>query len=499
MLTPGPTLDRDRLKLLLAVICAVPCGIAVGLRPTTAVLLAAVALGAAVCLLLPVRHLPALLLAVTIVMPSLVFEGIGGSGQARAVIAILVLTLVRVLMTRSRVAVPRILPLAVGAALGLILMTALVSASRPASEVGGTSDLVRDLSFPAAAVVGFFGGAAARSEGGSLSVARGFAWLGLGAAFLSFWYWAWHALGFAPLSSSLFNQVLTSSGFSSSRSVFPFTEDSPDVGAVIFVLLGAFTAPSLLLSSSGRDRILGFAVVVASLAAVLSTESRTGVFAAAAAALAYLVLVKRGGGRRSRVALILAVLCGAGAVVFATFPAERDSSDTLKARVQIWGQAGRAFLHEPILGHGYEYSLKGNFVEGYSLGVVSHSQSTHSDVMSELVDGGVAGAAVFIFILGLMVVVARRSVEDPVSRPLGIGYSCMLAAFIVGGIDNTLTQSAAATTLEWLTFGLMVGVCPGASDQAKRLLPHRALPGNRDWGANRRAARPSDQVTVCAG
>ncbi len=136
---------------------------------------------------------------------------------------------------------------------------------------------------------------------------------------------------------------------------------------MIFVLLGAFTAPPLLLSSIARDRALGFAVVIASLAAVLSTESRTGVFAAAVAALCYLILVKRGGARRSRVALVIALLCAAGGVVFATFPAERDSSDTLNARVQIWGQA-ELFSNSPILGHGYEYSLKGNFVEGYSSG-----------------------------------------------------------------------------------------------------------------------------------
>ncbi len=226
MLTRIPILDRERFKLVLALMCAVACGIVVGLRPTGAVVVAAVAAGATACLLLPIRYLPPLLLAITIVMPSLVFEGIGGSGQARAVIAILLLTLLRALIARNRIEVPGILPLAVGDA-RTTLLTTLVATSRPASQVGGNSDLVRDLSFPAAAIVGFLGGAAARREGTALSVARGFACLGLIAAFLSYWYWAWHTLGFTPLSSSLFNHALTSSGFSSSRSVFPFIEDSP--------------------------------------------------------------------------------------------------------------------------------------------------------------------------------------------------------------------------------------------------------------------------------
>ncbi len=48
----------------------------------------------------------------------------------------------------------------------------------------------------------------------------------------------------------------------------------------------------------------------------------------------------------------------------------------------------------------------------------------------------------------------------------------MLAAFIVGGLANTLTQSAATTTVEWLTFGVMVGVCPAAGNQ---IYPHNTV------------------------
>jgi O-antigen ligase len=495
MLPPGSSIPRDRHRLILAVGCAVPCGIVVGLRPTTALLLVAVALGASACLLLPLRYLPAVLLAVTIVMPSLVFKGISGSGQARAVIAVLVLALLRVLMTRPRIVVPGILPLAIGATLGLTLMTALVAASRPASEVGGSGDLVRDLSFPAAAVVGFIGGASARYQNRSLSLARAVAGLALIGALLSVWYWAWHALGIPPLSSSLFDRLKATSGFATSRSIFPFVEDSPNIGAVIFVLLGAFAAPPLMLSRTPRDRTLGLIVIVSCFAAVLSTQSRTGLFAAVAAALVYLLLVGRGGGQRWTVALAVVALCGAGAAAFATFPAERASSDTLQARVQIWGQAGRAFLDYPILGHGYEYSLKGNFVEGRSLLVVSHVQSTHSDLMSELVDGGVVGAAIFIAVLGLMVSVARTSLADPASRPLGVGYSCMLAALVVGGIDNSLSQSAAVVTLEWMTFGLMVGICSGGSRRGLGL-GSGLLRHHRPSLADRRAT--SNRVTACA-
>ena len=457
MLTRLPIVDRDRFKLLLAVGFAVTGGIAVGMRPTMAVLLAAGAVVVTACVLLPISQLPALLLAITIVMPSLVLEGIGGSGQARAVIAILLLALVRVLMARPRMALPGILPLTIASALGLTLMTALVASSRPPAEVGGTSDLVRDLSYPFAAVVGFFGGACVPNQRRARSIARGFGCLVVVAALLASWYWAWRTSGVTALSSGLFNRANAAIS-SGTRSAFPFALDSPNVGAVLFVLLAALSGPPLLLASAARDRALGLVVVVTALAAVLTTQSRTGLFAAVAAAVAYLVLVKRAGGRRSTVLVILVLLSGAGAYVFSTFPAERASADTLRSRVQIWGQAERAFLHDPIIGHGYEYSLKGNFVEPYTLGVVSHAQSTHSDVLSNLVDGGLVGAAIFIAVLGLMVIVAQRSVADPVVRPLGIGYSCMLSALVVGGIDNSLSQSAAVVTLEWLSFGIIVGL-----------------------------------------
>jgi O-antigen ligase len=467
MLTRLPLVDRERLRLVLALICAAVFGIVVGVQPTAGIVVAAVAAGAIACLLLPLRHLPTLLLAVTIVMPSLVLEGVGGSGQARAVILILLLGLLRVAMARTRVAVPGILPLALGAALGLTLLTALVASSRPPTEVGSTADLQRDLSFPFAAVVGFLGGASARSERTSLSIARGFGFLAFVAALLSIWYWAWRTSGVTPLSSPLFN--LADATFSSSpRSVFPFAVDFPNIGAVLFVMLGALAAPPLLLAAAARDRAFGLVVVIISLAAVLTTQSRTGLFAATAAALTYLALVKRGGGRRSTVLVTLVLLGVAGAYVFTTFPAERASADTLQARLQIWGQAERAFLHAPIIGHGYDYSLKGNFVEGYSLGVVSHVQSTHSDLLSNLVDGGVVGAAIFIAVLWLMVVVARWAVADPLVRPLGIGYACMLSALVVGGIDNTLSQSAAVATLNWMAFGVMVGLTGVASGALRR-------------------------------
>jgi O-antigen ligase len=453
--------DRSGLKLMTASISALTCGVAVGVRPTTVLLASVAGVGVVGCILMPMRHLPSLLLAATIVIPTLILEGVGGSGQARAVVLIMVFALGRVLMARSRLAVPAILPLSIGAALAATIVTALVATSRPAREIGATSDLVRDLSYPAAAVIGFVGGSYARSQRRPLAIPCAFGWLAIIAAFASVWYWAWRTSGVSPPASGVFNQVAATSGFGT-RSVFPFVEDSPNLAAVLFVLMCAFAAPPLLLGSAGHTKLLGVLVLLAGLAGVLTTQSRTGLFAAAAVALAYLLLVKRSGGRQSTAVAGLVILCSVVVYVFGTFPAERTGDDTLVARVHIWSQAWSAFLQDPIIGHGYEYSISGNFIEAGHGGAVSQYQSTHSDILSHLVDGGVVGTTIFVALLGLMLVVARRSLAAPETRTLGVGYSCTLAGVVVAGFDNTLSQCAAAVTFEWLLFGVMVGICPPA-------------------------------------
>lgn len=488
MLTPRLAIVRDRLGLTLIVICAIPCGLAVGLRPSEALLLAAMAMGLIACALLPIPQLPALMLAVTIVVPSLVLQGLTGSGQSRAVTLIVGLALVRVLISRSPFAVPGIVSLAIGTTLGLTLATALIATSRPPSEVGTTTDLVRDLTLPLAALIGLAGSAQARVSGRWLTIPRVFACLGIVAALASVGFWAWEQLHLGLLDNSLFRQVAASSSFGK-RSVFPFVEDSPNTGAVMFVLVCAFAAPPLLLAARKRDRVLGMALVAASLAAVLSTQSRTGLSAAGAGALAYLVLVKRGGGKRSTALIMLVLLVSVGGYVFGTFPAERASNDTLQARTYVWGQAARAFLQNPIIGHGYRYSEQGNFVELASDGTVSHRQSTHSDILSHLVDGGVVGTAFFILVMGLMFALARRSVGSPAHRPLGIGYSCMLTAMIVSGLDNSLSESAAVITFEWLVFGVMAGVVACGWDA------RQAPPGQPRWPQRKWLQAPQGQTT----
>lgn len=461
--SPAWTLNRERWLGAVFGLGAIPVGLLVGLHPIAVVLFVASCTLLAVSALIPMCHLPAMLLGATIVMPTLVFEGISGSGQARAIVAVVVLGLARVLIAKSKISVPGALPLAITAAVGLTLATAVVALGRPASEVGTPSELVRDLSFPFAAVVGLLGGAHARRSGRWLAIPRSFAIFGILASFVCIDYWAWAKHGTQPLSGALFGQVQGSTGFVG-RSVFPLVEDAPNLNAVMFMMLAAFCAPPLLLARGRRDHVLAAVLLVMAFAAVLATESRTGLIAALAGSLAYVALLKCAGRPRAPVVITLLVVAAAGAYVVSTFPPERLTGDTLQSRVSVWKQAARSFAKSPVIGHGYLWDgAARNFVDVSSTGTaVSKSTSTHDDLLAVLVDGGVAGAVIFVGILSLMLRYGIRALRDERSISLAIGYCCMLAVLVVSGIDNATSQSAAIVTIEWLTFGIVVGLAPQA-------------------------------------
>ncbi len=107
------------------------------------------------------------------------------------------------------------------------------------------------------------------------------------------------------------------------------------------------------------------------------------------------------------------------------------------------GSSVRGVPGEPIVGHGYRYSQVGNFVENASAGgaVTSRRVSTHSDYLSQLVDGGIVAAVIFLGILAAMVSTARRAISQRVTAPAGLGYACFLSALLVAMVDSTTSQA----------------------------------------------------------
>ena len=352
------------------------------------------------------------------------------------------------------------------------------------------SDLSRDLAYPFCAVIGYFAATNARETGRLLSIRGHLAVLTIVACVGSLAYSAW-ASGRVTLAGAgaLFDEVQAASVYAPSRSIFPFTQDAPNLGAVAFVLLGALAVPPLLRSPRRLDTTLaGITAVLAVGAGVLTTQSRTGLLALAAASLAYLGLVPRAGGRRHVVVLALVVAGVACGAVISTFPADRSLSaktDTLQAREQIWGQAFDAFLGEPIVGHGYRYSQVGNFVENASSGgaVTSRLVSTHSEYLS-LRRRRDAGRSDLPWDSGSHG--GHRSPRDIAApdSPAGLAYACFLAALLIAMVDSTTSQSAVVASLIWLGFGCTLGLIARADPVASTAWPplqahlvrHRVLP-----------------------
>jgi hypothetical protein len=468
-----------------AALAAVAGGVAVARAPQPMLLVGVAAVLAATGALLPLRYFPALLVMGSLLVPSLLTHGVAGAGQARLVMLVVAVVGVRALAERRLPGVPRIVVFALLAALGALLTTTIVGLGRPASDVGTMSDLSRDLAYPFCAVIGYFAATNARETGRLLSIPRTLAVLAIVASVGSLAYWSW-ASGRVTLAgvNSLFDEVRAASVYAPSRSIFPFTQDAPNLGAVAFVLLGALAVPPLLRSSRRLDTTLAIAAILAVGAGVLTTQSRTGLLALAAASLAYLVLVPRAGGRRHVVVLTLIVTGVACGAVIKTFPPDRSLSaktDTLQAREQIWGQAFDAFLGEPIVGHGYRYSQVGNFVENASAGggVTSRLVSTHSDYLSQLVDGGIVGAVIFLGILAAMANTARRAILQRVTAPAGLGYACFLSALLVAMVDSTTSQSAVVASLIWLGFGCTLGLIAGREAASSTAWPSLQAPSRR--------------------
>ena len=194
--------------------------------------------------------------------------------------------------------------------------------------------------------------------------------IGICIASLVYWGWTNNVVSVPTPVQAVFSHARDASDYSPSRAVFPFADQSPNVSAVVFVVLGVFTAAPLLLNSR-RHLGLGLAVVVFAALAAVSTESRTGLIGIGVAVLA-VALLSAGTRQRLRIAV-------SGAVVIAlilplssaVLPDDRHLSlqtGTFQSRQEIWDQALTAFNASPWVGHGFNYSAGERFIESASPG-----------------------------------------------------------------------------------------------------------------------------------
>jgi O-antigen ligase len=338
------------------------------------------------------------------------------------------------------------------------------------------TELLRQMSYALAFIVGALSAQASPAAVTSRLPLRSTAWATLGAALLCILYWAFTngVLPQLPLVSSLLSDVRDQSVYLG-RSIFPFTEDSPNLGAFVFVALGAFTGPALVLQGAKRDRWLGYFTVLTCMAAVLTTQSRTGLVAAGAAGLTVLALLPAAHGRRRRAIFGAAVLIIGVAAVYQSFPSNRNFSQgsaTVQNREQVWRQAVGKIEESPVIGQGYHFSVRDPFVQDVAdpaLGAATvRRNSVHSDYLGALVDGGMVALVVLVTLLAAAGVAAFQLRFRTAGRgtPAGVGLAGMLAGLTVAMAFNAMLESAAVAIVVWLCCGIAGGTLLRVSGEA---------------------------------
>jgi O-antigen ligase len=390
---------------------------------------------------------------------SLSIQGTPLTGQAGVLLLVGGGLVARSIVAHVRVDVP-------GPAIGSVGLycVGLTSSALVASIIGNAysgmfSDLLRQLTYPLAFLIGALA-VAAGGRRGLFVVIRSVAVIGIFASLLSVWFWLWQSQGLRP-GLPLFADVAKMSVYSTQRSIFPFAQDSPNVGAVVFVLLGSFAGVCLLRSVRRADLWLGLTLLVGTGIAVLTTQSRTGLVSLGVAGMS-LLLFDRDLRRRP---ILIASFVGLAVLVVAgyfAFSPDRRFSDTqnFAVRQSIWHQALPKFTASPIFGQGFRFSGRDQFYEivanpAVYNGTGGRAYSIHNDYLEQLVDAGVVGFTIFIVLLATMwrTVVALLRFDDE-RRGVGIGFGCLLAALLASMSASSLLESAAASVVVWLFFGI---------------------------------------------
>lgn len=450
-------LTTSRLWVCAAVVVAsLPLAVLAAVVPS----LSAVGLLAASCLVLLVlvspARLPSVLLIGMVVVPSLTLAGLPFLfGQASLVLLIVGFTVVRwgAALTTLKLTPAVLVALATYIG-GTLLMVVVGSASGTLPE-DATGALRRDFGYLAALPVGFASAALTRDAGRiSLNL-----FVPAAVACTSAVLFMLHSSGATiSLLSGLFMDVSALSRYGE-RAIYPFIEDSPNVGAAILVLLWSLAGPVLLLASVVRHRLLGIGITLLLVPAVLATQSRTGILAMV---VAFGMLLVLGAGSRHRRASVAALAGGSAATwyLYQQLPEERSLSleaTTFVARTGIWRQGWVDFERAPLFGNGFDFSAGERYMDSAQIGF--QYVSIHNSFLGALIDGGIVGLIATILVpLAVLGWMGSRLLRAEQLRAQGVAVFVFLAALVTSMMASASLNSAAVSVLFWLLFGIAAGL-----------------------------------------
>jgi O-antigen ligase len=220
----------------------------------------------------------------------------------------------------------------------------------------------------------------------------------------------------------------------------------PDPFGIFLGFMAAFLVPLVLC----RELQARWAVVIASplvLIALVGSYTRNGwlgfvVGLTVVAAVRYRSLLVAG----PLLLIVIAVAFPSTVHRFSDLGAGRTQygpGNSLRARFDLWRENLPKVAHNPVLGNGFKAIVETG----------PKRANVHSDVVRAVVETGVPGLALFIWLLASMWLGCRRAfrravrVRDPVVAAVGLGGLAAATGYIVMSLDsNLMTQVAVAGT-----------------------------------------------------
>lgn len=203
------------------------------------------------------------------------------------------------------------------------------------------------------------------------------------------------------------------------------------------------------------------------LAGAVLTLSRGGYCSILASALAIAAFtITRGMSKKKRLAIACLIFaCGAVSVFFLT-PMEmlgRFSEHTSAGRVAVWRDVPGVIAEYPVFGCGLG-GFESAFLKFKTSAPVQIVDYAHNDYLQLLAELGIAGFAIGVMLLGLVVVrVARMAAGPPDERWIGLAVLGSLAAILThSAFDFNLYVPANAAVLAWIC-GLGASLMPSDS------------------------------------
>jgi len=253
---------------------------------------------------------------------------------------------------------------------------------------------------------------------------------------------------------------------------------------VLFALLAMYAAMS---TDRPRWRLFFFGIVVAALLGVVLSLSRGSWLGAGIAMLGIAVLYRRQIGRFAVGAGVLALVLVLGPIGgLAPVAQERlETGDTVEGRIITNDAAVRMIGDQPLVGFGY-----GNFErfdERYKQRVgdipLILGGSAHNTYLKLLVEFGIAATLLYlappILLLALSYRLWQRHRGSPLVdwRFISVLWLALLDQFVVNNFLEIIQSSFWATSLWWLTLGLIV-------IELERLRDPEAVPSPAATSAN---------------